>query len=352
MYRTNAHRPPPPPRTPRAWPRVVLYSTLALVVGSVVAALLVHAVSAARSTIPTSVIPLPTPASPAPPPTPLFTETSPIGGMDTVEPPLHGVETKVYWTVPDEGLVKRVSWMGGSPEVVASAERRPTDLIAHRDAVLWVDEGVDAGQGPHGRGIKRLLPDGSLRQIVAGHVSPGTKLAINERDDLVWSDPATGEIDRATVTGGPVSVVVKGQTFPFSAEIAIDESFVYWTPGSNVMRAPLAGGAAVALASTRRPAHVVLGSDCLFYEVAAASGLGGHARSIIRLDTSSDAGSLAEARVAEEGVGGVVDVEGPLNIGGELLRRGPEHVSSDRQSVFWTDGRSVLVSTETATRRR
>ena len=229
MYRTNAHRPPPPPRTPRAWPRVVLYSTLALVVGSVVAALLVHAVSAARSTIPTSVIPLPTPASPAPPPTPLFTETSPIGGMDTVEPPLHGVETKVYWTVPDEGLVKRVSWMGGSPEVVASAERRPTDLIAHRDAVLWVDEGVDAGQGPHGRGIKRLLPDGSLRQIVAGHVSPGTKLAISprlQRAVLVAASPF--------LTAAPDSSALQ----LYQASLGPDQR----TPQPRARALPVAGG--------------------------------------------------------------------------------------------------------------
>jgi hypothetical protein len=85
-------------------------------------------------------------------------------------------------------------------------------------------------------------------------------------------------VQRVAVTGGAITTYADHQPGPYA--VAVDDRYVYWTdPAAGaVMRAPLAGGAAVpVVAHEASPFGLVVSSSCLYF---AAGGDAQHPGSI------------------------------------------------------------------------
>ncbi len=215
----------------------------------------------------------------------LVSVTSAIDGMAAVDGPTHGPSTWVYWTVRSEGSVWRVDGDGQRKESIATREAFPTDMVADASNVYWVNESFDTAAIPHAKngGIRARVASGEVADIVRGNVSAGSKLAIGLASEtfgtvLFFSDPARDEIDRVIVPAlvpGPQTpvAIVRKAGFVISADLAADATYVYWTAGSSIMKAPIAGGAPTPVASSRRPSHLFLFHDALYWRRAAADEL-------------------------------------------------------------------------------
>lgn len=356
MYRKNAYVPPAPGKLRGRWP-IVLGASLVLIAGcaglgwflarsaATVSAVAAGAASSRDTGTPRAVL--------------VARERDPIGGMAALDGPTHGVSTWVYWTVPSRGEVLRTPWDSARPEVVSRGEAHPADMIAAEFAVLWVDEGArdDAGRAS-GASIRRsTYYGGPVDDVVLGHVATGSRLAF-AAGTLYWTDPSADEIDAMTLdtkVRTPVRTIVAHAGLSSSAtlDLALDATNVYWASGDAIMAAPVSGGTPVELARSVRPSHLFARGDALFWR--RAGGLGtGHGPSVERLDLSP--AGAKPVIVVEEISGGVTNVDDPLVIDPALsssfMRGGAEHVSTDRQSVFWVSGDEIFTRRFDAAPRR
>jgi hypothetical protein len=141
---------------------------------------------------------------------------------------------------------KPPSWT--KAKVLSDNEDHPSKIISDGQSVFYVTGGTVASQHEGTNNIKRIsLKDGSVSVIVkGGERIPDAALAVDEKF-LYWSDG--GNIMRVLKEGGESEKIIAGAPKP--AEMVLDDENIYWliwggegSPPQPVMFAPKKGGEA------------------------------------------------------------------------------------------------------------
>jgi len=140
---------------------------------------------------------------------------------------------------------------GGSwtkARVLADKEDHPSKIVTDGEAVYFVTGGTVASQHEGTNNVKKiLLQDGSVSVFVrGGEIIPDTTLAIDDKY-VYWSDG--GNILRVPKAGGSSEKIISKAPKP--DEIVMDENSIYWliwggegSPPQPLMWAPRQGGEA------------------------------------------------------------------------------------------------------------
>ena len=132
-------------------------------------------------------------------------------------------------------------------KVLSDKEDHPSKIVVDSDAVYFITGGTVTSLNEGTNNIKKiLLKDGTVSVLVkGGRVIPDQMLAVDEKF-LYWSDG--GNIMRVPKSGGESEKIVPNAPKP--DEIVMDEENFYWviwagegSPPSPLMVAPKAGGA-------------------------------------------------------------------------------------------------------------
>jgi hypothetical protein len=132
--------------------------------------------------------------------------------------------------------------------VLADKEDHPSKIVTDGEAVYFVTGGTVASQHEGTNNVKKiLLQDGSASVLVrGGEIIPDTTLAIDEKY-VYWSDG--GNILRVPKAGGSSEKIIPKAPKP--DEIVMDENSIYWliwggegSPPQPLMFAPRQGGEA------------------------------------------------------------------------------------------------------------
>jgi hypothetical protein len=99
----------------------------------------------------------------------------------------------------------------------------------------------------------KVVSDGSNVFYVTG----GTVASMNE---------GTNNIKRISLADGSVSILVKGGKIIPDEMLAVDDKFLYWSDGGNIMRVPKAGGDSEKLvAGAPKPDEIVLDDENIYW---------------------------------------------------------------------------------------
>jgi hypothetical protein len=99
----------------------------------------------------------------------------------------------------------------------------------------------------------KIVTDGQFVFYVTG----GTVASQNE---------GTNNIKRISLKDSSVSVIVKGGELIPDSTLAIDEKFLYWSDGANIMRVPKSGGESEKIiARAPKPVEMVLDDDNIYW---------------------------------------------------------------------------------------
>lgn len=138
------------------------------------------------------------------------------------------------------------SWV--KAKVLADKEDHPSKIVSDGDSVYYVTGGTVASQREGTNNIKKIsIKDGAVSILVeGGEIIPDTTLAIDDKY-IYWSDG--GNIMRVAKAGGVSQKVIAGAPKP--DEIVIDNDNIYWliwggegSPPEPLMYAPKKGGEA------------------------------------------------------------------------------------------------------------
>jgi len=147
------------------------------------------------------------------------------------------------------------SWTKG--KVLSDNEDHPSKIISDGQFVYFVTGGTVASMEDGTNNIKRIsLKDGSSTVLVKGGKQiPSPALAVDEKF-LYWSDG--GNIMRVPKAGGPSEKIIP--SVPDPDEMLVDDDNIYWVPWAGegspptpLMIAPKKGGVAAELTPRQRP---------------------------------------------------------------------------------------------------
>lgn len=99
----------------------------------------------------------------------------------------------------------------------------------------------------------KIFSDGDAVYFVAG----GTVASMNE---------GTNNIKKISLKDGTVSILVKGGRAIPDTTLAIDDKFVYWSDGGNIMRVPKGGGESEKIIpNAPKPDEIVMDDGYIYY---------------------------------------------------------------------------------------
>jgi hypothetical protein len=182
-------------------------------------------------------------------------------------PPAHLAvdDSYVYWSEQMDGAIMKVALAGGASTTVASASL-PWNIALDTTDVYWLGTGVM--KAPKSGGAATALTPETPSLPTAG-------LAVNATNVYFTSGPPGGAsgVSSVPVGGGTVAVVSPtSSSLTTPGPIAIDANRVYWADGSgNVYAAPLAGGAAVTLATCQDNVDAIAVDETSLYWLANGS---------------------------------------------------------------------------------
>ncbi|KYF66934.1 hypothetical protein BE11_01430 [Sorangium cellulosum] len=261
--------------------------------------------------------------------------------------------THVYWTHEDTGEIMRAPIAGGAPVLVA--ESCPTaGLAVSATGVYWtcspstgVEHAVPTGvySAPLGGGTPALLSTAGLEDPVG--------LALDATSIYVGDNYA---VMKLPIHGGAAQELARGSG---SRRVRVDETHVYWTnaDASSIRKAPIAGGASVALATGYFESHeVALDATHVYWTT---PGEGPSVGSVNRVPKeggtpvalATDQPSPYYIAVDETHVYWVNAGAGEIRrvpVGGgesEMVISGvaPNDLAVDSASVYWTDRSGVVM---------
>ncbi len=157
-------------------------------------------------------------------------------------------DVNVYWTTTgaDSSVVQAPVGGGGATVLYSSANDFPAALAVVSGQVFFTDE-IQPGsvsRVPIGGGAS--VPVASNLSYPGALVASGGTLYFTEND---FQSQTGGSIGSAAVGGGPVNTIVGGQAYGQYPSLAVAGGRVFWTTYSDLVAAPLGGGAPTTIAS-------------------------------------------------------------------------------------------------------
>ena len=163
---------------------------------------------------------------------------------------------------------KAPSWT--KAKVLSANEDHPSKIVSDGAAVYFVTGGTVASMNEGTNNIKRIsLSDGAVTILVKGGKQiPEATLAVDDKY-LYWSDG--GNILRVTKTGGASERIIPNAPQP--SEMVLDDANIYWliwtgegSPPQPIMYAPKKGGEAKQLTPPQPPTTgLCLDGDSLYF---------------------------------------------------------------------------------------
>ncbi len=213
----------------------------------------------------------------------------------------------VYWA--DSTGVRSVSLAGGTPKTLFSGPTNAEGLALSQLHVYWTDATT-------GKVLRVPLLGGTTTTVAAGERTAMGIAVDGER--VVWAVGQPGAIETVSLGGGAQIKLAWDQSAP--QQVALDGLNAFWTNSGagttlgSVMEAPLAGGAAITLASDQ--------VDAVGIATASVQGAGTY---VYWVDGAG--GTL----MATPAIGGFL----PTTMASGLGQ--PERVAIGPDSVYWTD---------------
>lgn len=104
-------------------------------------------------------------------------------------------------------------------------------------------------------------------------VSDGASVYFVTGGTIASKNKGTNNIQRIALSDGAVSVVVEGDELIPGEMLAVDEKFLYWAAGGNILRVPKEGGASEKIVPhAAQPDEVLLDTDNLYWLIWAGEG--------------------------------------------------------------------------------
>jgi hypothetical protein len=176
----------------------------------------------------------------------------------------------------------------------------------------WLDQGTPDDDYAAGA-VMRVLKTGGDAERVAGDAGNLLALAVDEAN-VYWTRADGTEVLRAPKAGGPAAPLLKGLKSP--GGVAVDAAFVYVAETAwqgRVVKAPKAGGEMVAIATDQHhPTEVLVDDDTVYW---------------------IDAGSSSDGAVMKAPKAGGAPV-----VLADKLRR-PRALALDAGNVYWLQSR-------------
>jgi hypothetical protein len=148
--------------------------------------------------------------------------------------------TGVYWVATDGSLMRTPLGGGTSSTVVSQPAGVRISCVAVDESDVYWASGT-AGNTPSSI-LKMPLAGGAPLTLASGVGC--NSLAVGS-SFVVWDD--LQGIESVPIGGGATTTVFSDANGPY-ASVAVDCGFVYWATGTQVMKAPLAGGPPTMLA--------------------------------------------------------------------------------------------------------
>jgi hypothetical protein len=141
-------------------------------------------------------------------------------------------ETSVYWANTMPGTVMKAAKDGSGELQIAGGQTSPMRVAVDETRVYWLNQ-ADPGQ------VMSAPKDGGEALVIAdGQAFPAT-LAV-DATHVYWTTNGNGFwMRRAPKGGGPAEDLSGGQ---LASSLALDATHAYWIRAEGVHRAPLAGG--------------------------------------------------------------------------------------------------------------
>lgn len=146
----------------------------------------------------------------------------------------------VYWTVPQDQTVNRMSLGGGPVDVLASDQGYPNGIAADGKNVYWTSAANWNTDQPTGY-VMKVSRDGGLPVVLASQATLVHQIAVDSAS-AYWAggllganSEGTGSISRVPLDGSePPTVLATGLNLPY--DIAVDSHYVYWSEDRGVLR--------------------------------------------------------------------------------------------------------------------
>jgi hypothetical protein len=155
----------------------------------------------------------------------------------------------VYWAESLVGNIKRIPIDGNGPiETIVGSRIGVSDFAVHEGYVYWAEGSM---QGAGVSQIGRMALQGGKPLLFIRTIKPWSITISGSY--LFWTGYRWGGVYKVPLIGGQWEVVGDSSVQNDDFMITSDDSNVYWTENlsGNIMSAPVAGGAAIKLASNR-----------------------------------------------------------------------------------------------------
>ena len=150
--------------------------------------------------------------------------------------------------------------------IASKLNRRPAKLMLALVTLILAILGCRSVTGPKPRSWPKAKVLSDNEDHPSKIVTDGKFVFYVTGGTVASQHEGTNSIKRISLKDGSVSVIVKGGELIPDSTLAIDEKFLYWSDGANIMRVPKSGGESEKIiARAPKPVEMVLDDENIYW---------------------------------------------------------------------------------------